>query len=240
MPLGALHLLGNAHLRNGDLRRARECFLACVRLGYDADWQMLVQIELDASAAAREATHRQARQGQEAVATLNKHLAQHAQAEVQAQAQGLGIGLGGPPAPQQLQRRKEQSQSKQRGRDAASTDTATAASDALDRAEAEAAIAAGATATQSQSGPVQAENDAGVCELSGDDDEGGADGHDAAALDSSFAAQVRVAGTSFAPLFEPVRPVSPGSGSYSATAPSARGFDAAPIVSAATGGVLKR
>jgi hypothetical protein len=77
LPVAPLHLLGHAHLRLGSLRRARECFLGCVRLGYDTDWQMVVQTELDVGAAARAAAAQQGIRGAEAVATLHKHIEAH-------------------------------------------------------------------------------------------------------------------------------------------------------------------
>ncbi len=42
----ALHLLANAHLKIGDLDKAHQCFLGCVRLGIEQDWQQLVETEL--------------------------------------------------------------------------------------------------------------------------------------------------------------------------------------------------
>lgn len=74
LPIGPLHLLAFAHYNLGGLSKARECFLACVRLGFDADWQMLVQVELELADAIKIATEREEIAGQQAIATLRKHL----------------------------------------------------------------------------------------------------------------------------------------------------------------------
>jgi hypothetical protein len=42
-----LHLLAHANLSLGELDKARDCFLGCVRLGFEDDWQSLVSLELD-------------------------------------------------------------------------------------------------------------------------------------------------------------------------------------------------
>lgn len=45
-----MHLLGYCHLKNGSLLKAKQCFLAAVHLGFDLDWQSLVQVALDLEA----------------------------------------------------------------------------------------------------------------------------------------------------------------------------------------------
>lgn len=42
--LTALHLLGNCHEQLNQLPEARDCFLACVRLGFEKDWQNTVEV----------------------------------------------------------------------------------------------------------------------------------------------------------------------------------------------------
>ena len=74
LPVGPFHLLAYSHYRLGSLARARECFLACVRLGYDADWQMIVQIELELREELKEVKAREERDGQQAIETIRKHM----------------------------------------------------------------------------------------------------------------------------------------------------------------------
>jgi hypothetical protein len=82
LPVAPLHLLGHAHLRLGALKRARECFLACAgRLGFDPDWQMVVEVELDLGAQARQQAATQGQRGARAVATLHKHIEAHNRAQ---------------------------------------------------------------------------------------------------------------------------------------------------------------
>mmetsp|Transcript_4902 Transcript_4902/g.8488 ORF Transcript_4902/g.8488 Transcript_4902/m.8488 type:complete len:100 (+) Transcript_4902:134-433(+) len=48
--LAGIHLLGYAYYMNGDLLRALETFKSCVNDGFDADWQLLVEIQLELEA----------------------------------------------------------------------------------------------------------------------------------------------------------------------------------------------
>jgi hypothetical protein len=41
-----LHLMGYAQMHCDNLQEALECFLACVRLGYEQDWQLVVDLQL--------------------------------------------------------------------------------------------------------------------------------------------------------------------------------------------------
>ena len=77
LPIAPLHLLACAHHRVGDWPRARECFLACTRLGFDPDWQMIVQGELENLATSRANKAMVDAAGAEAVATVAKHMAAH-------------------------------------------------------------------------------------------------------------------------------------------------------------------
>jgi tetratricopeptide (TPR) repeat protein len=43
--VASLHLLGYCHLYLNRLDKSLECFLSCVRMGRDEDWQMVVQVE---------------------------------------------------------------------------------------------------------------------------------------------------------------------------------------------------
>lgn len=47
MEVAALHLLASANKRAKNNQRAFECFLGCVRLGLEDDWQRVVEILLD-------------------------------------------------------------------------------------------------------------------------------------------------------------------------------------------------
>ncbi|GBG33738.1 Hypothetical Protein FCC1311_099612 [Hondaea fermentalgiana] len=50
--LRGVHLLGYAYYMNGDLAKALRMFTTCVNDGFDADWQLLVEIQIELEAQA--------------------------------------------------------------------------------------------------------------------------------------------------------------------------------------------
>lgn len=48
--VAALHLLGHCHAKNKNLQKAFECFLGCIRLSFEEDWQTCVETLFDIDA----------------------------------------------------------------------------------------------------------------------------------------------------------------------------------------------
>ena len=48
--LPGVHLLGYAHYMSGDLEKSLRTFCKCVNDGYDSDWQLIVEIQLELEA----------------------------------------------------------------------------------------------------------------------------------------------------------------------------------------------